>query len=435
MPNQRQGRSFDAEIIAIMNVLSKILVESIAQALQQLSANKLRSFLSLLGVSIGIFCIIGVHSAVDSLEANVRSSFDKLGDDILYVQKISWAEDPGQNFFKYLRRPNISYEDFKAVGERSRLAEQVSFHVGIGSRVAKYRNNSTNIFYFAITYDFGEMFKFEYERGRYFSPTEYQFGANKAILGYDIAESLFGAIDPIGRIIKVGGRNLEVIGVLEKSGESLVNVMNFDRTIILNYEFARKVANLKSNNAFGNSSVNIKAGREAKVSELRDEVTGILRAHRRLKPKEESNFSINELSILSGFLNSFFGVLNMLGIIIGGFAIFVGMFSVANIMFVSVKERTNIIGIKKALGAKHYVILLEFLVEASILCLIGGIAGLVLVFLTTTALSQIIDFELYMSLNNVLLGLILSIVVGIVAGLIPALQASRMDPVEAMRKK
>lgn len=418
-----------------MKLLFRVIIESISQALQQLIGNKLRSFLSLLGVSIGIFCIIGVNSAVDSLEDNVRGSIEKLGDDIVYVQKISWAEDPGQNFYKYLRRPNISYEDFEAVSERVKSADMVSFHVGVGNRVAKYGTNSMDIFYIGVTYDFGEMFKFEYDSGRYFSPSEYHFGSNKAILGYEVAQALFGNIDPIGRSIKVNGRKLEVIGVLQKSGDSLVNVMNFDEGIIISYELARKIVNLKPNHPFGNTSVNIKAAEDVDVRQLRDEVTGTLRAHRRLKPKEENNFSINELSIISGFLNSFFGVLNMLGYFIGFFAILVGMFSVANIMFVSVKERTNIIGIKKALGAKSYIILLEFLIEAAILCLIGGVAGLLLVFVITTVLSQVIDFELYMSFGNIMFGIILSMVVGVISGMIPALQASRMDPVDAMRQK
>ncbi len=418
-----------------MRILFRVIIESISQALQQLIGNKLRSFLSLLGVSIGIFCIIGVNSAVDSLEDNVRGSIEKLGNDVMYVSKISWAEDPGQNFYKYLRRPNLSYDDYEAIQARVESAALVSMNVAVGNRTAKYSNNSMEVFYVGVTRDFGEMFGLEYESGRYFSPSEYHFGANKAILGYEVAQALFGSIDPIGRTLKVDGRKLEVIGVLEKSGESLINVMNFDEGIIISYELARKIVNLKSNSLFGNTDIAVKAAEGVSMSQLRDDITGTLRTHRRLKPKEENNFSLNELSIISGFLNSFFSVLNMLGYFIGFFAILVGMFSVANIMFVSVKERTNIIGIKKALGAKSYIILLEFLIEAAILCLVGGVMGLLLVFLITSILSQVIDFELYMSLGNILFGVILSMVVGVISGVIPALQASRMDPVDAMRQK
>ena len=419
-----------------MTVLTKIIAESISQALQQLRANKLRSFLSLLGVSIGIFCIIGVLSAVDSLEDNVRGSIEKLGNDVIYVNKFSWGEDPGDNFYKFMRRPNINYSDYQVVKKKVESAAITSYWVGIGERTPKYKSNSVEgAFYLAISYEFGELFNFEYSDGRYFSPAEYQLGSNKAILGYEVAEKLFGTIDPIGKEIKVSGRNLEVIGVLEKEGESLVNVMNFDDCIIISYELARKVANLKDDHPFGSSAVAVKAASGVAVGDLKDELTGTLRAHRRLKPKETDNFSLNELSIIAGFLNSFFGVLNLLGIIIGGFAIVVGMFSVSNIMFVSVKERTNIIGIKKALGAKRYVILLEFLIEAIILCVFGGLMGLLLVYIVVTILSGAIDFDLYLSVGNIFWGILVSVIVGMVSGLVPAMQASKMDPVVAMRQK
>ncbi len=419
-----------------MGILFKVIGESILQALQQLQGNKLRSFLSLLGVSIGIFCIIGVQSAVGSLEDNVRGSIEKLGSDVIYVNKFSWAEDPGENFYKFMRRPNISYKDYEAVQAKAELAALVSYHVEVGVRTVKYRSNSSEgSFMIGVTSDFGEMFNFKYKDGRFFSQAEYFYGANKTILGFEVADQVFGNIDPIGKTIKVGGRPMEVIGVLEKEGESLINVLNFDQSIVISYELARKIANLKPNHPFGNSSVNIKAAEGVPMPELRDDVTGALRGERRLKPREESDFSLNEISIISNFMDSFFGVLNMVGYFVGGFAILVGMFSVSNIMFVSVKERTNIIGIKKALGAKRYIILLEFLIEAAILCLLGGVVGLILVFAITTLLTQIIDFELYVSLNNIIFGVVLSVVVGVVSGLIPALQASQMDPVEAMRQK
>jgi len=418
-----------------MRVARRIIAESFSQAFHQLWSNKLRSFLSLLGILIGIVCIIGVLAAVDSLESNIRSSFDKLGDDVLYVQKISWAEDPGENYYKYLRRPRVDYDDYEAVAEKARAAQLVSYHVFLGNKSAKYRSNSIeNAFMFGVTYDYGEMFKLAFAKGRYFSPSEYHFGSGKAVLGAEVADALFGNIDPIGREVKISGRKIEVIGVLEKSGSSIINIMDFDRAVIVSYELARKIANLKSNNLFGNSSLNVKAREGIPMLELRDEITGVLRAERRLKPKEEDNFSINELSILADLLDSFFGVLNIVGLLVGGFAIFVGMFGVANIMFVSVKERTRIIGIKKALGAKRFVILLEFLIESVVLCLLGGALGLGLVQVLVFILSAVIDFGFQLSLFNVLIGLLLSVVVGVIAGIIPASQAAAMNPVEAMRK-
>ena len=417
-----------------MLTLFKIVSESVSQALQQLTANKLRSFLSLLGIAIGIFCIIGVTAAVDSLEDNVRGSFDKLGEDVVYVQKFMWG-DPGPNWRKYLRRPNMLYDDYEVLARKVASAQMIAYSVGVGSKTIKYRSSSVDgVELQGVTYDFAEMFSFQYAMGRYFSPVEYHSGANRIILGYKVAEELFGSVDPVGKHVKVGGNKLMVVGVLEEEGENLVNIFNFDNSAVITYELARKIANLKPNNPFGNSSVQLKAGENVSIQELKDDITWVMRNHRRLKPKEEDNFSLNTLSIISNLLTGFFGVLNSLGYIIGGFAIFVGVFSVANIMFVSVKERTNLIGVKKALGAKRYMILLEFLIEAIILCLIGGLFGLAIVFVIVKILSGAIEFELFLSAGNILFGIGLSIFVGIVSGVIPAMQASGLDPVVAMRQ-
>lgn len=417
-----------------MVTIFKIINEGVLQALQQLRANKLRSFLSMLGISIGIFCIIGVLSAVDSLESNVRGSIAKLGEDVIYIQKFSWNEDPGRNWFKFMRRPNIDFEDYEVVKAKVDNVDLVAFYSGIGARTVKYKSSSVNRAYLlAGSYEFSELFNLEFADGRYFSPIEYHSGANKIILGHKVTEELFGEIDPLGKKIKMDGRHLDVIGVLEKSGESIINVANFDEALIISYELARKIVNLKTANSF-DRTVAVKAGEDKAARLVKDEITGVMRAHRRLKPKEENDFSLNEVSILSDLLDGFFNVLNMLGFIIGIFAIIVGMVSVANIMFVSVKERTNIIGIKKALGAKRYFILLEFLIEAAILCLLGGIIGLILVYAIINILGNAINFDLFLSVSNVIWGILASMFIGVLAGLIPAIQASRMDPVEAMRK-
>ncbi len=417
-----------------MSVLIKVFLESVSQALQQLRANKLRSFLSLLGISIGIFCIIGVTAAVDSLEDNVRGSFDKLGDDVVYIQKFMWG-DPGPNWQRYLRRPDVGYKDYKAVEERVGSAQVVSYGVFIGLKTFKFKSaNVRDVEFQAVTYGFDQLVKLDFQSGRYFSPTEYHFGANKIIIGAKVAEALFGKADPIGRTIQMGGHKFDVIGVLEPAGKSLIDIFSFDNSAIISYELGRKVANLRPDNPFGNASISVKAKEGVAIDALKDEITGVMRAQRRLKPREEDNFSLNTLSIISSALDSFFNVLSMLGIVIGGFAIFVGMFSVANIMFVSVKERTGIIGIKKALGAKRFMILLEFLIESVVLSIVGGLMGLILVQLVIKGLSKIIDFNLFLSMNNILVGVVTSVVVGILAGLLPAWQAARMDPVEAMRK-
>ena len=399
--------------------------------------NKLRSFLSVLGISIGIFCIIGVQAAVDSLADNIMDSVKTLGSDVVYVSKFSWMEDPHQNYKKIMRRPNVSFADYKKIREKVKSAKMASFAVGVGNKTIKYKSSSVERAEAnCVSYEYGDMYDLQFEKGRYFSLTEYHYGTNKIILGHTVANELFGSLEPIGKSIKVMGRKLEVIGVLEKSGESIINFMDFDDSVIITYELGKKITNLKSNNAFGNSFLGVKADDGITLEQLKDDLVGVLRSHRRLRPKEENNFATNEVSVMADAFESVFSALNVMGIVIGFFAILVGAFSVANIMFVSVKERTSIIGVKKALGAKRYIILMEFLIEAIILCLIGGGIGLGLVFIIVTLLSTMdsSSFTIYLSAGNMINGLLWSTGIGVVAGLFPALIASGLDPVEAMRQ-
>ena len=419
-----------------MITILKIIKESIVQAFQQLVGNKLRTFLSLLGITIGIFCIIAVLSAVDSLEDNVRGSFDKLGDDVVYIEKQPWDEDPGQSWWKYFRRPRPNYKEYKLLKEKAKTVSLACYSAGIGAKTPKYRSNSVSGAYlFGATYDFAQMYDVVLEKGRYFTPMEYNRGLPKVVLGHTVANELFGSIEPVGKKISVSGIKLEVIGVVEKGGEDLIQVMQLDNVMLIGFELARRFGRIDKNHQ--GSMLSVKTAKGYDIEDMEDEVTGLLRGARRLKPKEESNFALNKLTMLSGVLDSVFGVMNTVGVIIGMFALLVGAFSVANIMFVSVKERTNIIGIKKALGAKKHIILLEFLIEAIILCLIGGVIGLLLVAGVLKVISSVPDmaFDMYLSSGNMIIGLVGSAIIGILAGVIPAWQAARMDPVIAIRSK
>lgn len=416
-----------------MKILLKVIRESILQALGQLRGNKLRSFLSLLGISIGIFCIIGVLSAVDSLEDNVRGSMAKLGNDVIYVKKWPWKDVSGE-WWDYLKRPHPSYEEYEVLQERAKLAQLTAYHVVLGFKTVKYKSSSVDrAVLIAASQEFDDMFKIDFESGRYFSPSEYNYGSNKIIMGYKVAEELFGGLEAEGKRIKLMGKEFEVIGVIEQAGDDLINPLDFDDCIVVSYNSGRSLANLKATNVW-DATVTIKAEDGVNLVDVKDESRGLLRAHRRLRPIEDDSFSMNELSMISSVFDSFFGVLNLLGIVIGLFAILVGVVSVANIMFVSVKERTGIIGVKKALGAKRYIILLEFLIESIILCIIGGMIGLGFVYVITKVITQAIDFELYIDMGNVVLGMFISVMIGVISGFIPALRASNMDPVVAMRQ-
>lgn len=415
----------------------RVLAEGGAQAWQQLMGNKLRSFLSLLGVTIGIFCIIGVKSAVDSLEDNIRNSMSTLGNDVIYVEKFSWSEDPGQNYWKWMRRPNFTFAEYEALEEKLRGADKVGYWQFLGAKTAKWKSSSVeNAFVLGLTQDCGELFHLEFDNeGRYFSPTEYQNGSDVCILGHRVAEGLFGPnIDATDKEITVSGRRLRIIGVQKEAGKDLLKPFNFDNCILVGYNLARRGFGVREKGGFDRTSLLVKAKPGIDIESMKDEITGVLRGQRRLSPREENNFALNTLSVLSGLFDSIFSTLNVAGFVIGVFALLVGMFSVANIMFVSVKERTNIIGVKMALGAKRWFILLEILIEAIVLCVIGGALGLLLIWGITMLITQALDFKIYLSLTNMMIGVITSMIVGVLSGLIPAGQASRLDPVEAIRQ-
>ncbi|MDX1683611.1 MAG: ABC transporter permease [Saprospiraceae bacterium] len=409
-------------------------IEGIGQAFVQLKANKLRTFLSLLGITIGIFCIIAVRSAVTSLEDNIRTSFEKLGKDVLYISKMPWAENPHENYWKYFKRPNPDIVDLEAILKRSDQTSMAALSVFVGSRTIKHQSSHLeDVMLIGVTHDYTSILNIEIANGRWLTRFEYDKGKNNILMGHVIARDLFPNIDPVGREVKISGQRFRVIGVIAESGDDLINPVNFDEAILMGYPTAKKIANVRSNRLFG-TSLMVKAAEGVEIDDLRGEVTGILRSVHRLRPREDDDFAINELSILSNLLDRFFGVVNLAGVAIGLFAILVGMFSVANIMFVSVKERTSLIGIKMALGAKRRMILWEFLVEATCICLVGGLLGLLLVYFTMLGLSATVDFRLTLSFENLAIGLLLSIAIGIISGIWPALIASRMDPVEAMRK-
>ena len=268
-------------------------------------------------------------------------------------------------------------------------------------------------------------------RGRDITPLEFARGSNVVVLGYETAQDLFGGVDPVGREVRAFGQKVLVVGVLKKSGEDLLQIFNFDNALVVPYHFIAKSVNLESNVFF--SSLMAKPTDGATRQEVEDIVRMTLRSERRLKAIAEDNFSVNSLDMITSVLDAIFSVLNVVGFIVGGFAIFVGGFSVANIMFVSVKERTSLIGVKMALGASRRVILTEFLIESVALCILGGVMGLLLVLAAVYGLNTVFPYEMALSLGNVVLGIVLATVIGVVAGVVPAWQASRMDPVEAIR--
>ena len=415
-------------------ILGKVVIESFNQAVGQIIGNKLRAILSILGITIGVLCIVGVQTFVDSMEDNVKDSVQSLGDDVVYVMKFPWQFDGSVKWWEIMKRPHIDHDDFEAIENDVAAIGAAYYSVELRGKTLKYeRDFVENVQGFVATYDFPEVITLNIERGRYFTETEYRQGSNKIILGHNVAEELFGVKDPIGRSIRFSGRKFEVIGVIEKSGDSLIDFLDYDDIFMLGYENARKFINVRQAGRFS-GTVAAKLEEGFTLAQMEDEMIGRIRKGRRLKPIEDDNFSLNKITLLTSVLDSIFGTMSLAGAVIGIFSILIGAVSVANIMFVSVKERTSIIGVKKALGARRLFILLEFLIEAIILCLIGGVLGLVFVSVLIPLSEGYTPFDLQLSIGNVLLGVSISIVSGIIAGFIPAFKAALMDPVEAIRK-
>ena len=402
--------------------------ESLIFALNSVIVNKLRTFLSLLGITIGIFSIITVFTVIDSLENNIRSSIASLGENVVYVQKWPWSMGGEYPWWKYLRRPVPKQEEEELLRKKLSLSEAISFMAGTNKTI-KYESKSfENTSVLGVASDYEKIRSFEIKRGRFISPTEYHTGKNVAVIGYKLSIDLFGAKSPIDKTIKISGRKVKVIGVFEKEGESAIGEDSLDEMVIVPVNYIKSIVNIRNIDPL----IMVKAKEGIATDDLIDEIRGALRSIRRLKPKEEDNFALNQISLLSEGLNNIFGTINIAGWIIGGFSLLVGGFGIANIMFVSVRERTNLIGIQKALGAKNYFILLQFLYESVLLSIIGGSIGLLLIFILTSIVSATGSFNVSLSVSNIVLGLTISSVIGIISGFSPAFKASRLNPVEAI---
>ncbi len=408
----------------------RLFKEGFIFAINSVIVNKLRTFLSLFGITIGIFSIISVFTVLDWMEKSIRDSISSLGDNVIYVQKFPWSFDPNLAWWDIIKWPAISDRDYQSILKKSTKSETACFVASQPEKIKYKKNITSDVNVAAITLEFQNIRSFEIDKGRYFSPFEASSGKNVAIIGSEIARRLFEKTEAVGKEISIAGFKTTVIGVLKKEGKGGISDNGLDELTLVPINFGKSFINMR--NRFIETQLIIKAKPGVAIQELSDETTMILRAARSLRPEETSDFSVNRASMISQGLDSIFVAINIGGWIIGGFSILVGGFGIANIMFVSVKERTNIIGIQKALGAKRFFILQQFLVESMLLSILGGLLGVFMIFLGTLVINYLWDLNMYLTVGNIFLAVFISGIIGVIAGYAPANAASKMDPVEAI---
>lgn len=415
-----------------MKAVLQLIQFSFIQAIQELRVNRLRTTLSLLGISIGIFCIIAVLTVLDSMERNIRKEVATLGSDVVYINRWPWMDEGGEyKWWDFLRRPSMGVKELKAVNGLPHVQFATLCFSENNLTIKNNQNELSGVNVYAVMPYFENTQNLEIVRGRYFSTTELEAGTACGVLGDKLYNELFPSqLNPIGTYVFYHGKKIKIIGLLKKMGQSMSG-FDFDNGMLVPYYVTSSMLDLKSLQY--DPMLIVKANNEKSLEEMTYELTGVLRAVRKVKPTEANNFAINKLSQISDRLDTIFATINIVGFVIGGFSLIVGAFGIANIMFVTVKERTKMIGLKKAIGAPAATILMEFLTEAVILCLLGGLFGIISVFLLSLLATYLADFEMVLTLKNIGIGTSISLLVGVLAGYIPAKKAAALNPVEAIR--
>jgi putative ABC transport system permease protein len=402
-------------------------------AMFSLWSNRLRTILSLLGISIGIFTVITVFTLVDSWEMKFRNSLSNLGKEVIYVEKWPWAFNSEYPWWKYMSRPQPSYREFVELQKRSSGKADIALFVDFElDRIQAGKEELSKIKALAVSHLYPELREFELENGRFFHATESSGGGRVVLLGSGIAAELFGSAEKsLHQKVRCLGQHATVIGVIRKEGNNAINT-SLDEAILLPVNWLRKVKGQSFEDFY--PLLMAKPQGQIPFEEFKAELRGNMRSIRRLPPRREDNFALNQLSLLDAQLRSTFASIGVIGWIIGGFSLLVGGFGIANIMFVSVYERTPQIGIQMALGSRRSFVVLQFLLESVVLSLLGGMMGLVAVGLLVIALNTWMDLELKLLWHNVFNAASISSLIGLFAGIWPAIRAGRMDPVEAMRQ-
>lgn len=416
-----------------MRKVLDIILTSLNLTWQEFKSHKVRTLLSVSGVAFGIFCIISVLATVNSLEYAIQKDIKSLGSNTVYIDKWEYSGGNDYPWWKYVKRPEPRYDEMEALKLKVPSAANVAFEIEQNDKIEFDDNIISGINYYGVSEDFFNIQKVEVVLGRSLQQSDFDYASNSILIGFEVAKTLFGTPDKaLGQTVKIkGGKTANIIGLIKKQGKSIMQTWDFDNCLIMTSGFLKQMVPEK----WANPKIIVQGREDVPMEMLRDELAGAMRSLRKLKPTQEDNFSLNDIDSFSKFASDIFANISLGGWVIAIFSLVVGMFGVANIMFVTVRERTSQIGLKKAIGAKRSTILTEFLLESAFLCIMGGLLGLIIVFIVTLSLSAAAGFSIFISADILVLAVSICIVVGILAGIIPATIAARMDPVVAIRSK
>jgi putative ABC transport system permease protein len=407
------------------------IADSFRIAVSIIRAHKMRSALTALGVIIGIIAVTLMGSAIGGIEIGFDRSLSVIGDDLLYVEKWPWRHV--DDWWNYRNRRVMDYryaDQLKRIIAGTPNTELVTAVPTMNTvRSVKFGDNEVKgVFTQGTTAEFLVTSTPTFQEGRFFNEAEARGGRNVVVLGYDVADALFPNGSAVGKTVLIGGTPFRVLGVYARQG-TFLGLFSFDT-----YAVVPLPAFMKAFSSRLDTSIRVKVRDKARIENAKGELTGAMRRVRGLQPEDKNDFEINEQQALRSTIDPIKNGIAVAGLFVTGLALFVGAIGIMNITYVSVKERTREIGTRKAVGARRRTILLQFLIEAVAICLVGGIAGLVISWLLTTAVAAAFpSFPMSFSASLVVTGLIVSTLTGIFSGFAPALTASRLDPIEALR--
>jgi putative ABC transport system permease protein len=387
----------------------------------------MRSLLTTLGIVIGIVTVTLMGTAIEGLNRAFMKSISFIGADVLYVQRFSWFNHSHEEWLKVQKRRDITLAQVQALERQLTLARAIAPTAETQERVLYKKRRSDSVLIVGSTDQLQQTSGFNIEKGRFLSPAEVEGGRPVCVIGFQVATNLFQRESPLGNKISIGERTFEVVGVMEKQGSFLDGGTLDNQTVIPLKQF---VSAFWSHPDY---SIQVKVKDLGQVEEAREELRSVMRKIRRVPPNAEDDFAINQQDQVLQMFHRLAGTIAAVGLFITGLSLFVGGIGIMNIMFVSVAERTREIGIRKAIGAKRRTILLQFLIEAASICLLGGLVGLAIAWPVTLVMQKFLPATL--SVTVVSIALSVSLVTGVLSGFFPAWRAARMNPVDALRNE